>query len=324
MFLSSFRFFECLTNKPKMRRRWLVVILLLVSPFFFIGGADYYDPRSVKEIWNLGHLVFFAMLVLVLDDYWCSLHRSIVFRIFATLLILLFVGVGIELIQRNIATRSCSLIDVARDLSGGAIVLFWRASRRLRRLQAMLCGFLLFLVVTYNIIPLLIDITDEYRSYRDFPLLAGFESDAEFDRWAGGRRAGFQRVSTPRLQGEYSAKIILTTDTYSGVSLDHFPGDWSGRGGLAFNVFNPDRPLVLHYRVHDDRHHRGTKELYTDRFNGRTVVEHGWNEIVIPMADILNAPEGRAMDLTKISAFGLFVMNQAEPKILFLDNVRLL
>ena len=302
----------------------MVVILLLVSPFFFIGGADYYDPRSVKEIWNLGHLVFFAMFVLVLDDYWCSLHRSIIFRILVTFSILLFVGGAIELIQRNIATRSCSLIDVVRDLSGGAIVLFWLASRRLRRWQAMLSGFLLFIVVGCNIVPLLSDITDEYRSYRDFPLLAGFESDAEFERWAGGRRAGFQRVSTPRVQGEYSAKITLTTDKYSGVSLDHFPGDWSGRSGLAFDVFNPGLPLLLHYRVHDNLHHRGTIELYTDRYNGRTLLKHGWNEIVIPMADILNGPEGRTMDLRKISGFGLFVMNQPEPRILFLDNVRLL
>ena len=301
----------------------MVVILLLISPLFFIGGADYYAPRSVKEIWNLGHLVFFAMFVLVLDGYWLSIHRSIVFRILVTFFIVLFVGVGIELIQQNIANRSCSLIDVARDLSGGAIVLFWQASRRLRRLPAMLSVFLLISILGCNICPLVIDITDEYRSYRDFPLLAGFESEAELDRWTSDRQVVFQRVSTPRLQGRSSARITLTTEKYSGVSLDHFPGNWSGRSGLAFNVFNPGEQLVLHYRVHDSRHNV-TGQLYTDRFNGRTVLKHGWNEIVIPMADIINGPKGRTMDSTKISGFGLFVMNQTEPRTLFLDNLRLL
>ncbi|TKB23980.1 VanZ family protein [Desulfopila sp. IMCC35006] len=307
----------------RMWRRWFVVILLLVFPFFFIGGADYYDPRSVKEFWNLGHLFFFAMFALVLDSYWWAQNRSIFFRILFTFFILLFVGVGIELIQLNITSRSCSLSDVVRDLSGGAIVLFWKASRRQPPLQAILSGFLLIIIVSYNFAPLLLALTDEYRSYKAFPLLAGFECEAEFRRWTSGPGVGFHRVSAPRLQGGYSGQITLTTDKYSGVSLDHFPRDWSGKRGLAFSVFNPGRQIVLHYRVHDSQHNV-TEQRFTDRYNGKTVLEHGWNEIIIPMADIINGLKGRKMDITKISGFGIFVMNQNERRILFLDNVRLL
>jgi hypothetical protein len=130
-------------------------------------------------------------------------------------------------------------------------------------------------------------------------------------------------VSSPRLQGRYSAKIILTTDEYSGVALQYFPGDWSGRKSLAFNVFNPGQPISLHYRVHDYLH-RGDTQPYDDRFNGKTILEHGWNEIVIPLKDIIEAPRGRKMDVTKIRGFGIFVMKQTERHVLFLDNVRLL
>ena len=114
----------------------------------------------------------------------------------------------------------------------------------------------------------------------------------------------------------------MTTDEYSGLSLQHFPGDWSGRSGLAFNVFNPGLQVALHYRVHD-QFHRDSNQDYADRFNGTTVLHHGWNEIVIPMTDIVSGPKNRNMDITKIAGFGVFVMNQTGRRVLYLDNVRL-
>lgn len=324
MFLPSFRAVKCYTKLRKAWRRYVVIILLLVFPSFFIGGADYYDPRSIKALWDLGHFFFFAVFVLVLDSYWCAMDRSVFFRVLVTFFIVLFVGGGIELIQQGVTGRTSSVSDVARDLLGGASILLWKAMYRQPRLPAILSGILLTTLVAYSFAPLVFALTDEYRSYEEFPLLAGFEYDSELGRWTSGRRVNIHRVPAPRLQGGNSGKITLTTDKYSGVSLDHFPGNWSGRSGLAFNVFNPGRQLVLHYRVDDDRHHQGLEELYTDRYNGRSVLEHGWNEIVIPMTDIINGPKGRKMDITKISSFGFFVMNEHPPRILFLDNVRLL
>jgi hypothetical protein len=62
---------------------------------------------------------------------------------------------------------------------------------------------------------------------------------------------------------------------------------------------------------------------YSNRFNGSTVLHPGWNDIVIPMTDILRGLQGRTMDLTKIRGFGLFVMRQIDSRVLYLDNVRL-
>jgi VanZ family protein len=303
-------------------RKWFIVVLSLVFPFFFIGGSDYYDPRSLKELWNLGHFFFFALLVLVLDSHLCSTGRSVFFRIFAAFLASVVVGLSIELIQLNIDGRFFSWFDVVTDLSGGASALLWKTGRKFPGFRSILRGFVLILIVLVNLVPVATALTDEYRSYKDFPLLAGFESEAELSRWAGGR-VGLSRVSSPRLQGRYSAKMILTTDEYSGVSLQYFPSDWSGRKGLAFNVFNSGQPISLHYRVHDYLHQHNA-QLYDDRFNGKTLLEYGWNEIVIPLTDIIEAPQGREMDVKKIRGFGIFVMKQTQPHILFLDNVRLL
>jgi hypothetical protein len=294
-----------------------------VFPFFFIGGTDYYDPRSLKELWNLGHFFFFALLVLVLDSNLCSMGRSVFFRIFAAFLTSVVVGLSIELIQLNVDGRFFSWSDVISDLSGGAIALLWKTRHKLPGFRSILSGFVLIILVLVNLFPVATALTDEYRSYKDFPLLAGFESAAELSRWADGR-AGLSMVSSPRLQGRYSAKIMLTTDEYSGVSLQYFPGDWSGRKSLAFNVFNPGQPISLHYRVHDYLHQVNTTQPYNDRFNRKTILEYGWNEIVIPLKDIIEAPQGRAMDVTKIRGFGIFVIKQTQRHVLFLDNVRLL
>ena len=87
------------------RRRWLIYILLLVMPFFFVGGPDCDSRQSLKELWNLGHFFFFTIFIVVQDSYWCSMHRSIYFRIGAAFITVTCVGLGIELLQLNIADR---------------------------------------------------------------------------------------------------------------------------------------------------------------------------------------------------------------------------
>ncbi len=314
--------FACREYIARKWRRWFVVALLGIFPFFFIGGSGYDDPRSIKEAWNLGHFLYFGMLVLVLDSYWCARNLSLIFRFSAGFAAVIFLGLGIELIQLNLADRFFSWSDVVRDLSGGATALLCKEGWRRPPRQSIVCWFVAIVLVVYGFIPFGTALADEYRSYRDFPLLAGFESEGELSRWSVGW-LGLDMVASPRVQGSYAGKITFTTDKYSGLSLQYFPGDWSGRRGLAFSVFNPGQEIILHYRVHDYLH-RGYRQTYGNRFNGRSVLEPGWNEVVIPMTDIIAGPKDRKMDVTKIRGFGIFVMQQAERRVLYLDDVRLL
>ena len=312
---------ECQVSKatPQTHKRTLFTLLLfLVSPLFFFGGPDYYSPRLLNEFWNLGHLFFFALLAVLLDSYLCSKRRSMLFRIVTTFSVLAFVAFATELIQLDMIDRNFSWTDLCRDLSGGAIVLFWRLGEggSPRFVLRVISGIILLV----NFVPFGEMALDEYRAYRDFPALAGFESESELSRWNGG--GCLSRDTTVSRQGDYSAKIGLTTDLYSGVSLHHFPGDWSGQDGLAFSVFNPGQEIALHYRIHDIMH-RGAMQEYSNRFNGKTVLHPGWNDIAIPMTDILHGPQKRRMDLTQIHGFGIFVVQQTDRRILFLDNVRL-
>jgi hypothetical protein len=242
------------TEVPEMEKlseySLLSLLLLLASPLFFFGGVDYYSPRLLNEFWNLGHLFFFALFAVILDSYLWSKRCSMLFRVVVTVSALLFVGLAIELIQLGMADRSFSWEDLFRDLSGGMIVLFWRqvGGEALRFGLRIVSIIILFV----NFFPFGEMALDEYRAYRDFPLLGDFETKSELSRWEGGVR--LSRDTEVSRQRNYSAKITLTTDYYSGISLRHFPGDWSGRTGLAFSVFNPGREITLHYRVHDMSH----------------------------------------------------------------------
>jgi hypothetical protein len=155
----------------------LSLLLLLASPLFFFGGPDYYSPRLLNEFWNLGHLFFFGLFVVILDNYLCSKRCSMLYRIVVTVTALLFVGLAIELIQLGMIHRSFSWEDLFRDLSGGIIVLLWRQEGgEIFRFGLRIVSILILFV---NFFPFGEMALDEYRAYRDFPLLADFETKSD-------------------------------------------------------------------------------------------------------------------------------------------------
>ena len=42
----------------------LTLIMALMTILFFIGGPDYHSSRTFKSFWNLGHILYFALLPL--------------------------------------------------------------------------------------------------------------------------------------------------------------------------------------------------------------------------------------------------------------------
>ena len=296
-------------------------VLLIASPLFVFGGPDLYSHRLLIELWNLGHLFFFALFVFLLDHYWCSQQRSKFFRITTTLIVLVSIGFTTELIQLGIADRFFSWMDLAKDVSGGIIVLFWKICQKKPRAQTVFFRVIALFCLGINLIPLVQISIDTYHSYKEFPLLAGFEHKNELSRWDGAARVTLD--SKVHLEGSYSGKIELGTERYSGIFLNHFRRDWSHCRGLSFSVFNPGPSLQLYFRVHDNLH-SGDFQEFSNRFNGNSVLDRGWNEIVIPMIDILHGPQNREMNLDKIQCFGIFVVQQKNKRTLYIDNVRLL
>ena len=294
-------------------------LLLTGLPFFFLGGPGYQSGRSFQGAWDLGHILFFALLGTLLLGL-CKRRTAVVGtgRTFALVFALVFaVGLVVELLQMQSGGRTPDVADLVRNQLGCllAFALFapsgWRWTRPLRLGVAGLLVLALW--------PLSRALIDETLAARQFPVLADFETPFETWRWV--HPSQLRTQSGIVRHGERAARVQLTTARYSGVSLFHFPGDWRGYRWLRFSVYNPrEEPLELNCRIHDARHREHRNEFH-DRFNQQFRLQQGWNDLVVDLDRVRTAPRGRSMDLGRIEGFGLFVVQQPRPLTIVLDHV---
>ncbi|MCP3896101.1 MAG: hypothetical protein GY706_15955, partial [Bacteroides sp.] len=139
-------------------------------------------------------------------------------------------------------------------------------------------------LVGLQVYPFITALSDEYFAREQFPILSGFETPWEIQRWSGG--ADYAIADSVHLDGKYSMRVLLNTDLYSGVSLKYFPENWEGAKSFRFSVYNPsEEVLFITCRINDQRHNEG-KQLYEDRFNRRYSLPMGWSTIEIDIEDL--------------------------------------
>jgi hypothetical protein len=164
------------------------------------------------------------------------------------------------------------------------------------------------------------NIIDETIARRQFPLLSGFETPFETGRWAADN--GVSRTKSLVYSGRYAAKVLLTSERYSGVSLEYFPRDWRAYAVFEFSIYNSQsKSLELTCRIHDGEHLLSNQ--FYDRFNKQIILKPGWNVIEFPLQDLENAPRDRKMDLGNIHNFMLYSSFLADSTWIYLDDVRL-
>jgi hypothetical protein len=304
--------------------RALLLILVTASFFFFEGGPDAHAVRSYKEIWNLGHILYFALLVLLFSR-WSLFMRLPLFWCWVLLIGLsLISGFVVELLQYGTA-RSADLMDVSRDLCGALLMLafhpaFVDHSRVLlkRILQVITGAFLI-----YHLLPVSIAITDETIARFQFPVLSDFSTPFELERWKGnGKREVVEGYASKTGK---QMKISLPLRRYAGVGMEYMPADWSSYRFVNLDIYSEyEKPLSLSVRVHDDRH-QTVKPTYlsNDRFNKRFKLVKGWNTIKIDLSEVKQAPHKRAMDMQKIVNISFFMSSIRNPKTLYLDQIYL-
>ena len=302
---------------------WFISILLLVgSILLFIGGPDYYSSRSLKRFWDMGHILYFALLSILLMR-WSPVSRMSLLWQWTTILSITFLfGVSIELMQYGTA-RTPNTGDVLRDLAGSLLVLvFGPSGAKLQPVSRRL--FLQLSVVVFTLIliwPFVRSLVDDAISWHQFPLLSGFETPFEIDRWQGDGRLSVE--SEVSISKGNILKLALTTDKYSGASLRYFDGDWTSFSSLKMRIYNPDtNPLQIVCRIHDLQHSDGNEE-YEDRYNHSFVLLPGWNHIEIDLDDVEQSPSGRSMDMGRIRGIGIFTVSLPAPGVIYLDDIRL-
>ncbi|MGD8664159.1 MAG: hypothetical protein PVH37_29800 [Desulfobacterales bacterium] len=305
-------------------KKFLVLIALACLVLLIWGGPKAYSARSYQNAWDLGHLLLFAALtLLVLKSSKTIANWSFIKQLAIILAAVLLASFVIELAQRGMAFRNPDIFDILRNFIGSLFTFaFFSLSRKCihpGRLRAFRMAVLF--VVALSVIPLAVAVSDEIIASNQFPILSDFESPFEQARWSG--EAGYALETGHARRGKKSMKIVLHTTQYSGVALDYFPHDWRNYEYLKFSIFNgSDETLHLVCRIHDNSHYDNGGE-YDDRFNKNLYFHQGWNDIAISLKEVEHSPKGRKMDLRRIQAMGIFSVNLLSERIIYLDYVRL-
>ena len=299
------------------------LLALAVGTFYlFNSGPDYSAVRSSKEVWNLGHIGYFALLIFLLARI-PPLQRQPLWRQWLGLLLFsLLLGAGIELLQYG-TTRSPDLGDISRDMAGALLALAFhpRLSRFKTCSYRSIARALALLVLFIHLLPLTFALLDEMIARQQFPVLGDFSTPFELWRWDGGAD---RRVVD--LEAGRALEVGLKTTRYSGAGLAYFPADWRGYQTLNLVFYNPDdKPLRITLRVHDRRHEQGPRAYATnDRFNRAYLLAKGWNKISVSLKQIEHAPRGRLMDLSQISDVSFFTTRLRQPRVIYLEKIYLL
>ena len=304
------------------KRNLLILILGLLFMLFFISGPDYHASRSFKSFWNFGHILFFSLLPLLVYSISkppISYQRQVIYFIVLTIVL----GVLIEVLQTGLDNRLPDTGDIFRNIIGALVgLVFLLPSRKnVPKKRLLAIQALVILLVMLQFVPISKAIWDENMAKRQFPLLSGFETPFEIDRWTGG--AVFEIGKEIKKNGDSALKVMLTTETYSGVGLKYFPGNWEEFQFFQFSVYNPqNRELKLTCRIHDWQHTQG-RQVYADRFNRSYSVLQGWNKITIPLDQVKAAPENRQMDMQRIQGVGIFAVRLRNPRTIYIDDIGL-
>ena len=220
--------------------------------------------------------------------------------------------------------REAAWSDLINDTIGAMVgIAFFaegRKSLELYKLRALQVATVI--LVGWSLLPTGKVIVDDLSSWKQLPLLSGFENRLEVSRWNGSAK----RVIDHDIyySGKSSLRVELTTQRYSGIGLKDFPRNWNNFSAVSLQVYNPDpEPLLLHFRIHD-KHHRKNLNAYSDRFNTSFDLVHGWNRLYVPLDKVCEAPKGRLLDLSHVAGMGLFVGKLDRSRTVYIDEVALL
>jgi hypothetical protein len=302
---------------------WFLTVIPLFI-LFFIGGPSYYSSPVFKELWDIGHILFFALTTYKLIQL--IKYKSISMIILLSFLYCFFLGVTIEILQSKIG-RNLDLHDIYRNALGTFLAL------SIYSYQKGLSQRVNYQVYSYFIIAVLLIIIDQNKLFQtilidikaryNFPSLARFEHKNELKQWSGNKLS----LSTDNvLTGIYSLKVEFDTKTkYSDVTLRHMPSDWNGFSYLLINIYNPNQEAVkITTKITDYKHDLGD-QLYNDRYNKSfTLLKAQWSIIKISLEDIKNSPDGRKLKLDDISRLSLFTTSITRNRVIYIDSVTLI
>ena len=291
----------------------LLIVLLCLLPLFFIDVGSVRVIRS--ELLLFGHIGFFAALAYVATRILRETPIGLGWQVGAVMLAALALGAAIELLQ-PLYDRSLNLRDIWQNQLGAAFGLVLAHPERLLRARWTLPLLALLTVEAYR--PAMVLWSERVAAAR-FPLLSDFAHHLDRQRWNKGLVVtGVARSGDRSLQVE-----LLPGEPWPGTRLLRGLGDWSGYDHFHVSVFNPDTESIrLTVAIRDQEHH-GRGNRYGDRFNGHYTLQPGWNDLTIPVAEIIAAPRERLLDVARLESVMLYTPKVDARRLLYVDAVYL-
>lgn len=272
------------------------------------------QPRILGVIGDAAHAPVFGALALV---GLAALHpyggRPSKWSYPIAFSVTVLLGIAVEWIQGQIG-RDASWYDVRTDALGAACALSASAVWSARHHKAgaaqgwQLVALGAAAATAVMILWPVAEAADAYvHRIRLFPELAAFEqaSDRYFLKVSSGQ-AEFTELPPPWQSPEdgHSLRVDLSNGQWPGVALTEPQADWRGFSALRVDLTNPlDEPVEITVRVHDAYH----DQRYEDRFNRAFLLQPGSRDILrIPVADIVKAPDGRRLDVSRVAGVIIF------------------
>ena len=299
-----------MASLPVFLKKWMLPTLLFVSlPFFFVEDPSGDTDQLVPALWNLGHILYFCLAIVALRrhldmrdwPHWLTISIAV-----------FLISIIIEYLQYEVG-REQGWHEIELNLIGAWLGIFWLnpGGPQVWTGRVIATG----LVIHQITIVTQAGLTD-YRIKERMPLITGLEMPYEAGWWQG----PVSRTDDVSLSGQYSLRVDFSTDSHSGARLETLPRDWTGYDRLRFHVYNPYlTPMNLTLRI-IDRLNESQPLLYSDRYHFSFTAENGWNEVIVDLEDVKNAPSDRMLNLGKIAQLEVFTTNLREPRTVFFDG----
>jgi hypothetical protein len=304
-----------------------IAVVGLLAPIPFVG-------RAAQAIGDLAHAPLFAGLTLgilyLLDRLRPigELGRSAAIRLAFVFAGFFTFGIAIELLQRRFG-RTAALHDVMANGIGILAATLWYGSRNLQRFRPDLrtlprvllasAGFVLA-IAWWSPLKTLQDVAAVHWM---FPRLASFQSNTELDRWHFDRCEG-KLTRQNATDGDFAMEISYQPGSDPAASFYGVHSDWSEMKSLELDVmldgsFSADN-VQLMVKIVDRLHADG----HADTFRKQWTLWPGRGQrISISRNEIVNGPDTRKIDLSKIKYVHLVLLERQQPAVVRVDRIRL-
>jgi hypothetical protein len=294
------------------------VLVVVLTPFFVPIPRSLQRDPLIGAVGDKVHIPLFFVITLLLYR-----RGRLVGRTWSAAIAALAVGGAVEFLQLLVA-RSARWDDFQLDIIGVGFAVCWIEWRRRHRTWPVLGAVALTAVIAVQFAHIPGFVQARHDVHERFPLLDDFSHPHALKLW---RIKNDTEADLPDL-GPPHGKVLRVRVTppspYPGVTLHHFPVDWSSSSRLVFRARSvaPDTAGVRLFVRLDDYRSRRDPAWYSTSF----ALAPEWREFGVDLAELrdpANIRGDRALDVDDMYSVLFFIVRPQEAVTFEIDDIRL-